>query len=93
MEYINKIVIIYLIVMNAVGFFSMGVDKTRAKNNKWRIKEKTLFLIAIIGGSAGAILGMKIFHHKTKHRVFVIGMPLILILQTIFIIFLFCKFK
>jgi uncharacterized membrane protein YsdA (DUF1294 family) len=69
------------------------VDKKRAKNGKWRIKEKTLFLVAIIGGSAGSVLGMNIFHHKTKHRVFAIGMPLILILQTIFILFLFGKYK
>ena len=93
MEYITNIVCIYLIIMNIVGFLSMGVDKKRAKNGKWRIKEKTLFLVAIIGGSAGSVLGMNIFHHKTKHRVFAIGMPLILILQTIFILFLFGKYK
>lgn len=93
MEYITNIVYIYLIIMNIVGFLSMGVDKMRAKNGKWRIKEKTLFLVAIIGGSAGSVLGMNIFHHKTKHRVFVIGMPLILILQTICILFLFGKYK
>lgn len=92
MEMINKIVIIYLIVMNVVGFSSMGVDKKRARNNEWRIKEKTLFLIAIIGGSLGSVLGMKVFHHKTKHKAFVIGMPIILLLQILLLIFLFNNF-
>jgi uncharacterized membrane protein YsdA (DUF1294 family) len=89
MEVMYKVIILYLIVMNMVGFFSMGVDKKRAKSNEWRIKEKTLFFIAAIGGSAGSVLGMKIFHHKTKHRTFVIGMPSILIVQIILIMFLF----
>ena len=91
MEIIDKIAILYLIIMNVVGFSSMGVDKRRAKNSEWRIREKTLFLIAILGGSVGSILGMKIFHHKTKHTTFVIGMPIILLLQIILLIFLFNK--
>jgi uncharacterized membrane protein YsdA (DUF1294 family) len=70
----------------------MGMDKKRAKSNEWRIKEKTLFFIAIIGGSAGSLLGMKVYRHKTKHTAFVVGMPLILIVQIILIIFLFNKF-
>jgi uncharacterized membrane protein YsdA (DUF1294 family) len=92
MEVIYKVVILYLIILNLVGFFSMGMDKKRAKSNEWRIKEKTLFFIAIIGGSAGSLLGMKVYRHKTKHTAFVVGMPLILIVQIILIIFLFNKF-
>nr|WP_313128548.1 DUF1294 domain-containing protein [Anaerocolumna sp.] len=87
-----KVVILYLIILNVVGFFSMGVDKKRAKNNEWRIKEKTLFFIAIIGGSAGSLLGMKVYRHKTKHTAFVIGMPIILIVQILLVVFLFYRF-
>jgi len=61
----------------------MGVDKIKAKRRKWRIPEATLFLVALIGGSIGSIVGMYIFRHKTKHMSFVIGMPLILVLQMI----------
>jgi len=59
----------------------MGLDKFKAKNHAWRIPESTLFFIAIIGGSIGSILGMRVFHHKTLHKKFTIGMPLILIIQ------------
>ena len=78
-----NIIIIYLICMSILGFASMGIDKEKAKRNAWRIPEKTLFLIAIMGGSIGSIAGMQVFRHKTKHMSFVIGMPLILILQII----------
>lgn len=59
----------------------MGIDKRRAKRGAWRIRERTLFLLALFGGSAGAIAGMWLFHHKTRHWYFVVGMPAILILQ------------
>jgi len=59
----------------------MGIDKNKAKKNKWRIKEKTLFFCSIIGGSIGTLLGMYFFRHKTQHWYFVLGMPVILILQ------------
>lgn len=74
---------IYLTIINLIGFFSMGIDKYKAIHHKWRIPENTLFLIAIIGGSIGSILGMQLFRHKTKHPRFVIGMPIILILQVL----------
>lgn len=61
----------------------MGIDKRRAKKKQWRVKEKTLFLIAILGGSIGSILGMYTFHHKTKHKNFVFGLPIILVIQVI----------
>lgn len=75
------IVICYLLIINLLAFLLMGLDKAKARRNKWRIPEKTLFLSAIIGGSAGAILGMQVFRHKTKHTSFRIGMPCILVLQ------------
>ena len=59
----------------------MGIDKSKAKRGAWRIPEKTLFLLSIIGGSVGTWLGMYAFHHKTKHWYFVVGMPLILVVQ------------
>lgn len=71
----------YLIAINLIGFLVMGIDKRKAIKRAWRISEATLFLIAIVGGSIGSILGMKIFRHKTKHWYFVWGMPAILILQ------------
>lgn len=67
--------------MNIVGLTVMWLDKRKAVRHKWRIPEKTLFLISIAGGSIGTWSGMYIFRHKTKHWYFVIGMPLILILQ------------
>lgn len=81
-----KLLSVWLIVINLVGFIQMYVDKRRAKKDKWRIPEKQLFLVALIGGSVGSILGMQMFRHKTKHKSFVIGMPAILILQIIAVI-------
>lgn len=77
----SHIVIIYLVLINVAAFVLMGLDKRKARKNLWRIPEKTLFLSAILGGSAGAIAGMYVFHHKTRHWYFVIGMPLILVIQ------------
>ena len=75
------ILTIYLIFMNLLAFLLMGLDKEKARRNRWRIPEKTLFLSSILGGSIGAILGMQVFRHKTKHASFRIGMPCILIAQ------------
>ncbi len=88
MKPVEIIFICYLIIINLVGFFIMGIDKRKAKKHKWRIQEKTLFLIAILLGSAGTWCGMYVFRHKTRHWYFVIGMPAILALQ----IFLCVKF-
>ncbi|MCI9201309.1 MAG: DUF1294 domain-containing protein [Lachnospiraceae bacterium] len=71
----------YFISVNLIGFFLMGLDKYKAKKNLWRIPESTLFIIAIIGGSIGCIIGMHTFRHKTRHWYFVYGMPAILVLQ------------
>lgn len=76
-----KVLLIYLAVINAVTFLLYGIDKLKAKKNAWRIKESTLLLAALIGGSAGALAGMYTFRHKTKHLKFKLGVPLILILQ------------
>lgn len=80
-------ILIYLAIINVIGFLSMGFDKFKAKHEMWRTKEQTLFIIAIIGGSIGSILGMYIFRHKTKHTNFTIGMPVILITQIVSIIY------
>ena len=72
---------IYLILMNLIGFGLMGVDKQRARRRDWRIPEKVLFGAALLGGSVGAWAGMYLFHHKTRHWYFVVGMPLILAVQ------------
>ena len=80
-----KLFLIYLAVVNLAAFALMGVDKLRAKRGAWRIPERTLFLPAILGGSPGAILGMQMFRHKTRHRQFMIGMPLILLVQMVIV--------
>ena len=67
--------------INLAAFAAMGMDKSRAKRGAWRIRERTLFLLALFGGSLGAIAGMWLFRHKTRHWYFVVGMPAILILQ------------
>ena len=82
-ENIGNIAIAYLMVANIVGFALMGIDKKRAKRGAWRIPEKTLFLVSALGGSIGTWVGMYFFHHKTKHWYFVVGMPLILLVQII----------
>ena len=78
-DILMKVLYIYLIVINAAAFLLMLIDKVKAKKNRWRIPEATLFLVAAIGGSIGSLLGMYTFRHKTKHIQFIVGMPLILI--------------
>ena len=72
---------LYLAIVNLVAFILMGVDKRRAKKDRWRISEGTLFLFPVLGGSLGGILGMKLFHHKTKHWYFRFGFPALLLIQ------------
>lgn len=86
------LLIIYLIIINIVGFVIMYADKSKAKRKAYRIPEATLFTVALIGGSIGSILGMQIFRHKTKHWYFVIGMPAILILQAVLAVVLWMHF-
>ena len=75
----------YIVGVNILTFLVYGIDKWRAKKGKWRISEATLLLLAIIGGSIGAWLGMKVWHHKTMHKKFKYGIPAILIIQIILI--------
>ncbi len=74
-------ILIYLLLVNAAGFLLMLLDKQKARKKKWRIPERTLFLAAALGGSIGCLIGMYTFRHKTKHKRFTIGIPLILIAQ------------
>ena len=78
--------IVYLLIINIIGFYVMYEDKRRAINKAWRISESTLICIALIGGSVGVICGMNTFRHKTKHIKFSIGVPAIMLFQ--FILFL-----
>ena len=71
----------YLIVINIVTFLVYGIDKLKAKQGSWRISEATLLILAVIGGSIGAMLGMKVWRHKTMHKKFKYGLPLILLVQ------------
>ena len=75
----------YLIAINIVTFLVYGIDKWKAKQGNWRISEATLLILAVIGGSIGALLGMKVWRHKTQHKKFKYGLPLILIIQIILI--------
>ena len=85
MENLITYLIIYLIVINLISFLAMYIDKRKAKYGRWRIPEQTLFILALIGGSIGAIVGVYTFRHKTKKLRFSIGFPVILILQIILI--------
>ena len=71
----------YLLAINAVTFIIYGIDKYKAKKAKWRISEATLLLLAVLGGSIGAWMGMKLWHHKTMHKKFKYGIPAILLMQ------------
>ncbi|MBR4688985.1 MAG: DUF1294 domain-containing protein [Bacteroidales bacterium] len=79
-------IILYLLAINIAAFIAFGIDKYKAKRDKWRIPESTLLTMAVLGGSIGALAGMKIWRHKTLHNKFRIGIPVILVLQIIVII-------
>ena len=81
MDNLQKIIVIYLIVINVVTFFIYGIDKWKAVRSKWRISEAMLLGLAVIGGSIGAWLGMKVWHHKTMHKKFKYGIPAIIVIQ------------
>jgi uncharacterized membrane protein YsdA (DUF1294 family) len=83
-----KLFAIYLAVMNVLGVAVMWSDKRRARLHRWRILEKVLFGVSLLGGSAGTWAGMYLFRHKTKHWYFVVGMPLILVCQAALAIYL-----
>ena len=78
----------YLIFINIITFMVYGIDKLKAKKGKWRIPESTLLLLAIVGGSIGVWCGVKVWHHKTMHKKFRYGIPLIMTIQIVIIIYL-----
>lgn len=77
---------IYLAAINVITFIMFGADKARAIKGRWRISEAALILAALLGGSIGALAGMRIFHHKTRHRKFTVGIPVILVFQIVFMV-------
>lgn len=86
-------ILIYLIIINLIGFLIMYIDKQKAKNGSWRIPENTIFVITAIGGGIGTISGMYKFRHKTKKKIFTIGLPFLLIMDILLIIWYFTTFK
>ena len=78
---ILKIICAWCLLWSIAAFITMGADKRKARNGRWRVPEATLFLLALLGGALGATLGMHLFHHKTKHWYFRWGLPLILLVQ------------
>ena len=82
MPAVTQCLLWYLAAVNVVSFTVYGIDKRKARRGAWRVPEKTLFLLPLLGGSVGALLGMKVFRHKTKHWYFVWGIPIILLAQT-----------
>lgn len=87
----GAVLLVWLAVINLVTFAVYGIDKAKAKRGAWRVPEKTLFLLPLLGGSLGALLGMKVFRHKTKHWYFVWGIPLILVAQIALAIWLYLR--
>ena len=87
------LILLYIGLVNVFAFILYGIDKPKAKKSKWRVPESTLIGIAIIGGSIGAWSGMKVWHHKTLHKKFKYGIPLILIAQIALCIYLFKQFQ
>lgn len=84
--------IYYLSFINLVTFFVYGIDKYKARKGKWRISEATLLIMAATGGSIGAWFGMKTWHHKTKHKKFKYGVPAILLLQIVLVMYLYWEY-
>lgn len=89
----RDIIIIYITLINLSTFIAYGVDKAKAKRGSFRISEKMLLLLAASGGSIGALMGMQIFHHKTKHGIFKFGIPSIIVIQyTVIILFMYREY-
>ena len=83
-----NIILGYLLAINIASFFLYGIDKYKAKKGRWRISEAILLLMAVIGGSIGAWAGMRLWHHKTMHKKFKYGIPVIIILQIALVVYL-----
>ena len=91
MSTIDTIIIGYAIVINVITLLMYGIDKWKAKHSKWRIPEATLLIMAAVGGSIGAWMGIKLFHHKTLHKKFKYGVPGIFLIQLGIILFIYLK--
>ena len=91
MSAIEKIIISYVIVINVITLMMYGIDKWKAKHSKWRIPEATLLIMAAVGGSIGAWIGIKLFHHKTLHKKFKYGVPAIFLIQLGIVVFVYLK--
>ncbi len=87
----RRLLPLWLMLMSLVLFAVMGADKRRAKKGAWRVPEKTLFLLALLGGAIGGVLGMRVFRHKTKHWYFAWGFPILALLQLALCFWLFLK--
>lgn len=85
---LHSCLVCYLLAINAVTFIVYGIDKYKAKKAKWRIPEATLLLLAVLGGSVGAWVEMKVWHHKTMHKKFKYGIPAILLIQIVLMAYL-----
>ena len=84
----TNIILGYFLAVNITTFFLYGIDKYKAKKGKWRISGATLLLMAAIGGSIGAWVGMRVWHHKTMHKKFMYGIPIIIIIQIAVLVYL-----
>ena len=83
-----NIILGYLLAVNIASFLLYGIDKYKAKKGKWRVSEATLLMMAVIGGSIGAWAGMRLWHHKTMHKKFKYGIPIIIIFQVALAVYL-----
>lgn len=92
MNEIHIILTIYLIAINIATFFVYGIDKWKARRSKWRIPESTLLTLAVLGGSIGAFIGMRTWHHKTMHNKFKYGVPLIINMQVVLAVYIYIRF-
>lgn len=92
MNEIHIILTMYLIAINIATFFVYGIDKWKARRSKWRIPESTLLTLAVLGGSIGAFIGMRTWHHKTMHNKFKYGVPLIINLQVVLAVYIYIRF-
>ena len=88
-----KVLFIYLLVINIAAFAIMGIDKHKAHRHKWRISESSIFLVGLLGGGSGVLLGMRIFHHKTKHLKFTLGIPLVVLTNIVLLWYLLQNFN
>lgn len=85
---VKHIILIYFVMINIVTFFVYGIDKWKSQHDRWRVPESALLGLAAIGGSVGAWLGMKVWHHKTQHKKFMYGVPVTLLIQIALVVWL-----